>query len=57
MAESEDSPACDLRNAQIDAGTLMFEIRTVLEALSHGIKLLLKKHLNAIREKVKTNRR
>lgn len=44
MAESEDNPACDLRNAQIDAGTLMFEIRTVLEALSHGIKLLLKKH-------------
>lgn len=44
MADSEDSPADDLRNAQIDAGTLMFEIRTVLEALSHGIKVLLKKH-------------
>ena len=46
MADSEDSLACALRNAEIDAGALMFEIRTVLEALSHGIKILLKKHQN-----------
>ena len=46
MADSKDSPAYALRNAEIDVGALMFEIRTVLEALSHGIKLLLKKHQN-----------
>ena len=46
MTDSEDSPACALRNAEIDVGALIFEIRTVLEALSHGTKVLLKKHQN-----------
>lgn len=43
MADSENSAVCDLRNAQINVGTLIYEIRTVLEALSHGLKTLLKR--------------
>ena len=43
MADPENKPAHDLRNAQVDAGTQLYEIRVVLEALSHGLKTLLKR--------------
>jgi hypothetical protein len=32
-----------LRNAQVEVKTLIYEIRIVLEALSHGLKTLLNK--------------
>ena len=41
MADPDNTGPCDQRNALIDAGTLLYEIRTVLEALSHGLKKLL----------------
>ena len=43
MADPENKGPCVLRNAQIDAGAQLYEIRVVLEALSHGLKTLLKK--------------
>lgn len=43
MADPENNPARDLRNAQIEVNTLLYELRTVLEALSHGLKTLLNK--------------
>ena len=41
MADSENSPACALRNAQIEVKTLLYELRTLLAALAHGVKTLL----------------
>ena len=43
MAEDDNNPDIDLRNAQIEVKTLIYEIRTVLEALVHGFKMLLQR--------------
>jgi hypothetical protein len=43
MADSENNPVGALRNAQIEVKTLIYEIRIVLEAMSHGLKALLNK--------------
>jgi hypothetical protein len=43
MADSENNPVSALRNAQIEVKTLIYEIRIVLEAMSHGLKALLNK--------------
>jgi hypothetical protein len=41
MADSKNSPACALRNAQIEVKTLLYELHTLLAALAHGVKTLL----------------
>jgi hypothetical protein len=41
MADSENSPACALRNAQIEVKTFLYELRVLLEGLAHGVKTLL----------------
>jgi hypothetical protein len=41
MADSENNPVGALRNAQVEVQTLIYEIRIVLEAMSHGLKALL----------------
>jgi hypothetical protein len=41
MADSENSPACALRNAQIDVKTFLYELRILLEGLAHGVKTLI----------------
>lgn len=43
MADNDNSPDTELRNAQIEVKSLIYEIRTLLEALAHGFKLLLKR--------------
>jgi hypothetical protein len=43
MATSENNRPHALRNAQVEVKTLIYEIRIVLEALSHGLKALLNK--------------
>jgi hypothetical protein len=43
MATSENNSPGALRNAQVEVKTLIYEIRIVLEALSHGLKALLNK--------------
>jgi hypothetical protein len=40
MADSENSPACALRNAQIEVKTFLYELQTLLAALTHGVKAL-----------------
>jgi hypothetical protein len=41
MADSENSPACALRNAQIEVKTFLYELRVLFEGLAHGVKSLI----------------
>ncbi|NJM36307.1 MAG: hypothetical protein HC850_18230 [Rhodomicrobium sp.] len=43
MADADNNPSADLCNAQIELKTLIYEIRKVLEALTHGFKTLMKR--------------
>jgi hypothetical protein len=41
MADTENSPACALRNAQIEVKTFLYELRVLIEGLAHGEKTLI----------------
>lgn len=58
MAENENNPPADEGNIRIEARRLVFEVRVVLESVSHGLEalaarpeaLFLKEELNVLRK-------